>query len=153
MKKTVIALSSLILSTASFSGELYQYWNKFYTHIRQCVSDEIKSSTVYSPNIPVEETSDLKAYLKALDYNGYAEFINTKNLTSSDICYLKFITTEKLGYTPKYYKPVEILVVSSFSRKADALSLKEKLQSILFHNSSSGMANDKQDIISIISLD
>ena len=129
MKKLLI--TTLIVSSAFAKDmELKKYWDSFYTEIKSCITDKYKSKDLYKPAKPIEDTMDLKAYLKALDYEGYVVYIDTKRLTESDICFLKYLT-KQLGYNPKYYAPVEILVVEAFDRPVDATKLKIKLESLM----------------------
>ena len=124
-------LASILIASSAFAqtDELKKYWDTFYTEIKSCILDKYKSKNLYKPEFPIKDTMDLKIYLKALDYTGYVVYIDTKNFTESDICFMKYLA-KKLGYFPKYYSPAEILVIQSFDRQVDAVSLKQKLENL-----------------------
>ena len=128
MKKIVASL--LIVSSAfAQTDELKKYWDTFFTEIKSCVSDKYKSKDLYKPEHPIKDTMDLRVYLKALDYSGYVVYVDTKNFTESDVCFMKYIT-KKMGHNPKYFAPAEILVIDNFDRQVDATSLKKKLENL-----------------------
>lgn len=114
-------LATLLVATPVFAGdtELKAYWDRLFTEIRECVIQQQKTDTTYAPTKPIQNTSDLKIYLKALDYRYNVVYIPTKDLTEQEVCYLLF-RLKMDGYIPRYLKPAEIIVIGDFQREADA---------------------------------
>ena len=153
MKMKKQFFKGLVLSTVLFSKafaepstEIKQYWDEFYTQIRQCVLDAVYSETKQKPAIEIKNTMDLRVYLKAFDYKGFVVFIDTQNITEPDVCFIRYLLN-KMGYNPKYIKSTEILVATSFQRYVDAVALKTKLDGLLTNK-----VQDK-DLVKILNLD
>lgn len=130
MRKIVatILTATTVLNSVNAS-EVKQYWDRFYNEIKQCVMDNVKSDTIYKPEIKPDDAIGLKSYLKALDYSNYVVYIKTDKIKESDLCFIRY-SLKELGYNPKYYKPAEILVVDQFQRKVDAQALKQKVENL-----------------------
>ncbi len=128
MKKFTSLLLVAAISTTSFAkdAELKQYWDTFYNEIKQCIIDNVKSQSIYKPEINPDDAIGLKSYLKALGYDNYVVFIKTDSIKEPDLCYLRYVL-KRFGYNPHYYRPAEILVVDTFQRQVDANALKQKL--------------------------
>lgn len=126
MKRLVVGM--LILTKTVVAGELKEYFDRIYPQVRQCVLQEMRSDEIYKPVIKIENKRDVIDYLKALDLpRGYYVVVDTTNFTSKDICFLQLIFRE-MGNNPEYYKPVEKIVVNIFSRKQDAVYLRNELE-------------------------
>jgi hypothetical protein len=125
-------IAAFILSaTLSFSGEIDQMWGYLYNHIRGCIRDETLSEEIYKPVLPIRTKEDLLYYLKSLPFGpGYYVIVNTKQLTSSEVCYLRW-KLRQLGYSSHFLSPVNILVAAIVPRKADAIYLSHQLKKLV----------------------
>lgn len=134
MKKIFLStIPMLVLISSQAQAEnLKPYWNLFFEPIKQCVLQEMQSNNQDAPGMKIQDNSDMKAYLRALNYTGYTVYINTENMPDNELCYLKFYLQTK-GYYPHYYEPVEMLVVASFNREIDAEQLINKLSKVTKH--------------------
>lgn len=133
MKKVRVFLVAGLLAGATGNAnadEVKQYWDRFFFEIKQCVVDGVKSDTTYKPIQELKNQSDIRVYLRSLNYKNYVVYIDTKNITENDVCFLRYLLKTK-GYSPVFYKSAELLVVSDFSRQVDADSLKDFLNSVI----------------------
>ena len=119
-------------NTLAKDQELKKYWDRFYNEIKQCVMENVKSQTLYKPEIEPNDAIGLKSYLKALGYENYVVFLKTDKIKEPDLCFIRYVL-KNMGYNPHYYSTAEILVVDTFQRKVDAESLKQKLLN-MFNN-------------------
>jgi len=128
VKKT---LGVIFLVSLSFSGEIDQMWGYLYNHIRGCVEDEIMSAEIYKPITPIQTKEDLITYLRSLPFGpGYYVIVNTKQLTSSEICYLRW-KLRQLGYNSHFLAPADILVAAIVPKRADAIYLSEQIKKLV----------------------
>jgi len=123
MKKKLFLL--MLIPTVSFAEPIKPYWDKFYTHIKECVLEEIKSSKSYKQDFKIETKQELRNYLKAVGLeHGFYVLIDTSEITSQDICFMRYLIIRS-GNKVVYLKPIEKLVVGAFTRKQDALKFKK----------------------------
>ena len=129
MKRMLIGMGIIAgMVNTVIGSELKEYFDRIYPQVRQCVMQEMKSEDIYKPAIKIENKRDVIDYLKALDLpKGYYVVVDTTKFTASSICFLQLVFKE-MGNNPQYYKPVEKIVVNIFSRKQDAIYLKDKLE-------------------------
>jgi len=124
MKK---GIAVLLLAGTAFSGEIDQMWNYLYNHIAGCIQDEVISSAK-QPLYPLRTKEDLLNYLKSLDLPpGYYVLVNTKWLTSSQVCYIRW-KMRQFGYNSHFYAPANILVVAVVQREADAIAISNQVK-------------------------